>query len=69
MATFKITEIRVTAGKDVILIEPKGATWVIAGQSGALPDKLAAKLFKDVAGSAEKYFEMFRGAKSSDFRS
>lgn len=69
MAAFRITEIRVTAGKDVFILEPKGAEWVIAGQSGNLPEKLAAKLFKDVAGTAEKYFEIFKGAKSSDFRS
>lgn len=65
----KITEIRVTAGKDVILIEPRQGTWVIGGKSGNLPEKLAMKLFKAVAGSAEDYFDLLRGAKETDFKS
>lgn len=69
MKTVKITEIKITAGKDVILLDPKSAQWVIDGKSGAIPDKLAAKLFKSIAGSAEQYFEIFRGSKLGDWKS
>lgn len=64
----KITEIKITAGNDVIILAAKSATWVIAGQSGNLPDKLAAKLWKKVAGTAEQYFDILKGAKSADFK-
>jgi hypothetical protein len=64
----KITEIRVSAGKDVILIEPKQATWVIGGKSGDLPEKLAEKLFKSIVATAEQYFDILKGAKSTDFK-
>jgi len=70
VATFKVTEIRVTAGKDVILIEPKSLTWVIEGKNGHHPDpKLIAKVFKSIAGNVESYFDLLRNAKASDFRS
>jgi hypothetical protein len=49
----KITEIKVTAGKDVYLLSPKAAQVIVAGKSFFLPDKLAEKLFKAVATPAE----------------
>jgi hypothetical protein len=64
----KITEIKVTAGKDVIIFGPKSATWVIAGQSGFLPEKLAVRLFKAIAGTTEQYFDVLKGAESKDFK-
>jgi len=69
MKPMKITEIKVTAGKDVIILEPGQASWVIDGKPGAIPDKLAVKLFKSIAGSAEQYFEIFRGSKPGDWKS
>jgi hypothetical protein len=64
----KITEIKVTAGKDVIVFEPTSATWVIAAKSGNLPEKLATKLWKTLTGSVEQYFDILKGAKSTDFK-
>jgi tRNA-binding EMAP/Myf-like protein len=50
----KITEIKVTAGKDVFLLSPKAVQVISGGKSFFLPDKLAAQLFKAVATPAEK---------------
>jgi hypothetical protein len=63
MRPFKITEIKVTAGKDVISYEPKSCTWSIAGKPGALDEKTAAKLFQAIAKQAEGYFELFKTIK------
>jgi len=53
----KITEIKVTAGKDVFLFSPKAVQVIAAGKSFFLPDKLAVQLFKAVATPAEKMVE------------
>jgi hypothetical protein len=52
--SMKITEIRVTAGKDVYIFEPAALTVIVAGKRKDVPGKLAAQLFKAVAGPAEK---------------
>lgn len=53
----KITEIKVTAGKDVFLFSPKAAQVIVGGKAFFLPDKLAAKLFKAIAVPAEHLCE------------
>lgn len=63
MKPVKITEIKVTAGKDVILYEPKSCTWSIAGKPGALDEKTAAKLFQAIAKQAEAYFDLLKNMK------
>jgi hypothetical protein len=50
----KITEIKVTAGKEIFLLSPKSVQVLANGKSFFLPDKLAAQLFKAVATPAEK---------------
>ena len=63
MKPIRITEIKVTAGRDVILYEPKSCTWAIQGKSGSLDEKTAAKLFQSIAKQAEGYFDLFRTLK------
>ena len=53
----KITEIKVTAGKEVFIFQPKSLLVVVAGKSREIPEKLATQLFKAVAGQAEKMCE------------
>lgn len=65
----KVTEVKIAAGKDVIIVEPGQVTWVIGGKSGTLPGKLAAKLYKSIATTTEPYFDLLKGAKASDFKS
>jgi hypothetical protein len=55
MRELKITEIKVTAGKDVILIAPKSLQVIMAGKSFFVDEKLAAKLFKAVSGPCETF--------------
>ena len=50
----KITEIRVLAGKDTVIFQPKSILAVFKGKSWSLDDKLAAQLWKAVAIPAEK---------------
>jgi hypothetical protein len=59
----KITEIKVTAGKDVFLLSPKSVQVIAAGKSFFLPDKLAAQLFKAVATPAEKMVDALKDYK------
>lgn len=63
MRPIKITEIKVTAGRDVIIYEPKSCTWSIAGKPGALNEKAAVKLFQSIAKQAEGYFDLLRNMK------
>lgn len=51
----KITEIKVTAGKDVILIQPRSLQVIRSGKSFFLDEKLAATLFKTIAVPCEKF--------------
>ena len=51
----KITEIKVTAGKDVILICPRSVQVISGGKSWFVEEKLAAALFKAVATPAEQF--------------
>lgn len=67
MAKTRITEFKISAGKDVIIFEPTEASWVISGKSGRLPGKLAVKLFKTIAGQVEPYFELLKNTKETDF--
>jgi hypothetical protein len=50
----KITEIKVSAGKDAVVFQPKSVLAVFKGRSWTLDDKLAAQLWKAIAGQAEK---------------
>lgn len=59
----KITEIKVTAGKDVFLFSPKSVQVIAGGKSFFLPDKLAAALFKAVATPADKMLEEMKSHK------
>ena len=59
----KITEIKVTAGKDVYLFAPKSAQVISNGKSFFLPDKLAAQLFKAVSLPAEKLCDELKNFK------
>ena len=60
MKPFKITEIRVTAGKDVFLLGPESVTAVVGGRSFELPGKLSKELWKAVAPPAERMFNELR---------
>lgn len=54
----KITEIKVTAGKDVFILKPNGTEVITAGRLSELGDeKMSAALFKAVAGPADKLVE------------
>ncbi len=50
----KITEIKVTAGKEIFLLTPKSVQVITTGRAFFLPEKLAATLFKAVATPAEQ---------------
>ena len=50
----KITEIKVVAGKDVFIFQPKSITVVVGGKSWEADEKQAAALWKVVAPPCEK---------------
>jgi len=50
----KITEIKVTCGKEYFLMTPTRTQVVTRGKAFYLPEKLAVQLFKAVAMPAEK---------------
>lgn len=54
MKPIKITELKVTAGKDIFLFTPKSAQVVVGGKSFFLDEKLAAALWKVIASPMEK---------------
>ncbi len=57
----KITEIKVSAGKDCFIMTPTSIEAVIGGKRCPEVDKrLAAKLFKEVAVPAEKWFDLLK---------
>jgi hypothetical protein len=60
----KITEIKVTAGKDVLILNPESVQAVISGKSVFLDAKLSATLFKAVAGPCEKVMGEMKTYKS-----
>lgn len=59
----KITEIKVTAGKDTIIFQPKSILVVLKGKSTEFDEKLAAELWKAVSGPAEKLCTKIEGWK------
>lgn len=59
----KITEIRVLAGKETYLLTPESAQAIVGQKTFFLDEKLARKLWKEVAGNAEKMCEAFKGWK------
>jgi len=63
MAAVKITEIKVTMGRDVFIMTPAGCTLIVAGKAQEVPAKLAATLFKAVAAPAEKFCNELRAYK------
>jgi hypothetical protein len=50
----KLSEIKVTAGKDAIVFSPKAVMFVFAGKAGSLDQRMAEALWKAVALPAEK---------------
>ena len=59
----KITEIKVTAGKEVFIFQPKSCLVVTSGKSREIPEKLATQLFKAVSGPAEKLCDELKNFK------
>ena len=59
----KITEIKVTAGKEVFIFQPKSLEVIVAGKMKTIDEKLAAGPFKAVAAPAEKLCDELRNLK------
>lgn len=51
----KITEIKVTAGKEILLITPDSLLIIRNGKTTYVDQKLAVQIFKAVAGTCEKF--------------
>ena len=57
----KITEIKVSAGKDCFILKPESLEAVIDGKRcPEISKKIAAQVFKTVAGPAEKWFDLLK---------
>lgn len=54
MKPIKVTELKVTAGKDVFLFTPKSAQVISGGKNFFMDDKLAAALWKAITVPMEK---------------
>ncbi len=52
----KINEIKLTAGKDVLILQPTTALVVVAGKPQNLDAKLSAAIWKALCPPAEKLF-------------
>jgi len=50
----KIAEIKVTAGKDMIVFSPKAIMFVFSGKAGSLDQRMAQALWKAIPLPAEK---------------
>lgn len=51
----KITEIKITAGKEILLLTSDSLLVIRNGKTTSVDEKLAAQLFKAVAGTCEKF--------------
>lgn len=61
----KITEIKVTAGKEILLLTPGSVQVIQPGKSFFLPDKLAVQLWKAITLPVEKFVGAAKELKES----
>jgi hypothetical protein len=54
--SIKINEIKLTSGKDVLILQPTTALVIVAGKPQNLDAKLAASIWKAICPPAEKFF-------------
>ena len=59
-SSFKITEVRVSAGKDSFVLTPTSMEFFVAGQRIEIEKEIAKTCHKAVADQVEKWFKLFK---------